>query len=453
MRKLVLAAALVASMGCGTREARLREQLAAGAGRIVLPAGVTEISADLVVPAYARDLEIVGAPGGSVLRASNSFQGRAVLRVESASNVRLAGFTIDGNRAALEKRAGLPPSDVPFSRFTAASAILAEGADGLRLSHLRLNNVAGFAVLVARSKSVRIERVRVENGGSRNVVGRNNTTGGILLEEGVAGFQVLDCAFLNVRGNGVWTHSLYTSPRNRDGRIAGNRFENIGRDAIQVGHAEGVRVENNSGNRIGYPFEMVDIEGLATPVAIDTAGNVSGSVYAGNRFDEINGKCIDLDGFHHGEVRNNACTNQGSADDYPHGHYAIVLNNSNLDMQSEMVTLAGNVMEGAKFGGIFVIGTGHKIEGNTLRRLNLAHCNDNAAKYGCLYDSAQPDLLRSGIYLGRAGARPAPARNNVISGNEVSGYGMREHCVVAAPGVSPASNQIRANRCTDGEGK
>ena len=85
----------------------------------------------------------------------------------------------------------------------------------------------------------------------------------------------------------------------------------------------------------------MDVEGGGIPVAIDTAGNVDRSVYAGNRFEEVNGKCIDLDGFHHGEVRDNACVNRGSADDYPHGHYGIVFNNSNPDMQSEDVTVSG----------------------------------------------------------------------------------------------------------------
>ena len=78
----------------------------------------------------------------------------------------------------------------------------------------------------------------------------------------------------------MWTHSLYTSPRNARGLFAGNIFDTIGRDALQVGHAFDVRVEGNSGRAIGLPADIVD----ATPVAIDTAGNVERSVYARNRF-------------------------------------------------------------------------------------------------------------------------------------------------------------------------
>ncbi len=365
MRKLVLAAALLACAGCSSKESRLRDELSRGTGTVRLPAGVVEISSELVIPAGARGVQVLGAPSGTVLRASTTFRGRAILSVGAAADVRLAGFTIDGNRAALEKRAGLPPSDVPFCRFTGNNGILAEDVRGLTVSNVRLRNVAGFAVLVSRSSGVRIENVQVEDSGSRDAKGRNNTSGGILLEEGTADFQVLGCTFRRVRGNGVWTHSLYTSPRNRDGLVSGNRFESMGRDAIQVGHAIRVRVENNSGTRIGYPFEEVDVEGVGIPVAMDTAGNVEASLYAGNRFEEVNGQCIDLDGFHHGEVRDNACINRGSAEDYPHGHYGIVFGNSNPDMQPEGVTVAGNVIDGAKFGGIFVIGTGNTIVGNT----------------------------------------------------------------------------------------
>lgn len=449
MRKLVLAVALLACAGCSSKESRLRDELSRGTGTVRLPAGVVEISSELVIPAGARNIQVLGAPSGTVLRASTAFRGRAVLSVGAAADVRLAGFAIDGNRAALEKRAGLPPSDVPFCRFTRNNGILAEDVRGLTVSNVRLRNVAGFAVLVSRSSGVRIEKVQVEDSGSRNAKGRNNTSGGILLEGGSTDFQVLGCTFRNVRGNGVWTHSLYTSPRNRDGLVSGNRFESLGRDAIQVGHAIRVRVENNSGTRIGYPFEEVDVEHVGIPVALDTAGNVEASLYLGNRFDEVNGQCIDLDGFHHGEVRDNACTNRGSAEDYPHGHYGIVFGNSNPDMQQEGVTVAGNVIDGAKFGGIFVIGTGNTIVGNKLRNLNLARCNESSATYGCLYYPDQPDLLRSGIYLGLGAARPAAARGNIVEANEISGYGMRERCVVAAPGVSLVRNKVGTNRCSD----
>jgi hypothetical protein len=98
-------------------------------------------------------------------------------------------------------------------------------------------------------------------------------------------------------------------------------------------------------------------------------------------------------------------------------------------------------------GGIFVIGSRNLISRNRLRRLNLAHCPGNTP--ACRYAPDQPDLLRSGIYLGAGAERPAPAHANVIEENDISGFGMSAHCIAAAPGVSLASNTIARNSCKD----
>ena len=164
----------------------------------------------------------------------------------------------------------------------------------------------------------------------------------------------------------------------------------IGRDAIQVGHATEVRVDNNTGSQIGYPFEVVDVEGGGTPVAIDTAGNVDKSVYQDNEFFEINGKCIDLDGFHHGDVLANTCRNKLAAEEYPAGSIGLVFNNSNPGMQSESVRVIGNVIDGVKFSGMFVIGSGHTIQGNQMLRLNLGRVQRIARKFGCIYNPKEP---------------------------------------------------------------
>jgi hypothetical protein len=404
----------------------------AASGLVRLPPGTIDVSAEIVVPDGARDLTIQGAPEGTVLRAAPGFRGRALIVARGARGLRFRSFAIDGNRAKLEVRAGLPAYDTPFVRFTRNNGLLVEDSQDVTIEDLDARQIAGFAVLAARSTRIEIRKVRVSDSGSRNDKGRNNTTGGILFEEGTAEFRVLDCVFERVRGNGVWTHSLYTSPRNRDGWIARNRFTEIGRDAIQVGHATGVRVEDNTGSRIGYPVEEVD----ADPVAIDTAGNVDASAYVGNRFEEINGKCIDLDGFHHGEVRGNQCAG---------GHYGIVMNNTNPDMRPERVIISGNLVRGMKFGGIFVIGAGHRIEDNRLLDLNTAGCDGN-----CLHFEGEPDLLQSGIYLGRRAERPAVTRGNVIRGNTITGHKMGARCIGAAPGVALKENTIERNICRDG---
>ena len=405
---------------------------------VELRPGVVEVHAPIEV---AAGTELRGAAAGTVLHAADDFRGRAIVVVRG-SDVLLHSFGIDGNRAALERPAPLAPYDAPFARFTENTGILAESISGLRIENLRIANAAGFAILVSHAADVAIEGVMVRSSGGRNALGRNNATGGILLEEGSTDFRVAGCVLREILGNGIWTHSLYLSPRNARGLIAENRFDEIGRDAIQVGHALDIRVEQNQGARIGYPVEAVDRENRAIPVAIDTAGNVERTVYSGNRYEEIDGKCIDLDGFHDGAVSGNSCYNAGLPPDYPFGNYGIVMNNSNPDMQSRNIQVLDNVIDGPLYGGIFVIGQGHRVAGNQLLHLNTAHC-------GCVYDAGQPGILAAGIYLGKGAERPAPSARVVVEDNIISGYRMKTHCVESAPSVPPAANTVRNNRCED----
>jgi hypothetical protein len=384
----------------------------------------------------------------TTLRASASFEGRAILSCQGCRRITFRNFAIDGHRAALEKPLPLPPSEKQFAAFYPNNGILIQDADGVSLDHLDFTNIANFAILVNHSHDVVLEHISIENSGSRNVKGRNNTSGGILLEQGTDAFTVANSIFRNIRGNAVWTHSFYGSLRNRSGKIANNRFFDIGRDAIQVGHATEVLVAGNTGNRIGFPADLVDVEGGGIPVAIDTAGDVDRSVYEFNRFEEINGQCIDLDGFHDGTVRGNTCINRAKAEDFAFGHFGIVFNNANIDMQSQNILVEDNDLEGMKFGGIFVIGTGHRILRNRMQRLNTAHCNENSREFGCSA-LGEPHLLESGIYLGSHAERQAAARNNRIEGNSISGWKMKSRCIQAAPGVKLADNTIKGNLCSD----
>jgi hypothetical protein len=415
-------------------------------GTVHLASGPIEVSSELRLPAGAHDLAIIG--DHTILRASASFQGRAILSCQGCRRVTFRNFAIDGNRAALEKPLPLPPSDKAFAAFYSNNGILIEDADRVEMDHVDFTNIANFPILVNHSHDVVLDHISIENSGSRNAKGRNNTSGGILLEQGTDTFTVADSIFRDIRGNAVWTHSYYGSPRNRSGKIANNKFSDIGRDAIQVGHATEVLVAGNTGNRIGYPVDLIDVEGGGTPVAIDTAGDVDRSDYEFNRFEEINGQCIDLDGFHDGIVRGNSCINRGKAEDYAFGHFGIVFNNANIDMQSQNVLVEQNELEGMKFGGIFVIGTGHRILRNRMRRLNTAHCNENRQKFGCSV-LGEPDVLETGIYLGSHAERPARAGNNRIEGNTISGWKMKTRCIQAAPGVKLTDNTIRGNACSD----
>jgi len=423
-------------------------------GVVDLPPGILEIHDEIRILEGAQDLLIRGAPQGTTLRAAPGFRARAILSLRHASRVRLSGFVIEGNRGQFDYRAPAPADDAIVASCYEGHGILLEDVRAVTISHLAVREVTGFAIAVVRSAEVAIEGVVVEDSGSLNAAGRNNTTGGVLFSEGTLGFSVRAGRFRRIRGNAVWTHSVYMSPRNRDGRIEENWFEEIGRDAIQIGHAGQVRVVGNRGRRIGFPVEVVDAEGGGTPVAIDTAGEVDRTVYAANHFEEVNGKCIDLDGFHHGEVVANSCVNRGRAEDYPHGHFGIVVNNWNPDMRSEAIQIRDNLIDGFKFGGLFLIGRGHRVVGNRFLRLNRAGCNESAARFGCVAIAGEPDVLQAGIYLGRlaaewAGRRADPSREHLIRGNLITGHKMRERCLLAAPGVSLEESVIVDNLCED----
>jgi hypothetical protein len=174
---------------------------------------------------------------------------------------------------------------------------------------------------------------------------------------------------------------------------------------------------------------------------------VDHTVYADNHFTDVNGQCIDLDGFHDGEVLGNSCVNRGPDSAYPYLHFGIFFGNHNPDMTSEGVVVRGNLIEGFAFGGLFLIGSGHRIERNRFLDINRRHCTGDRTRPGCNYAPDQPGLLRSGIYLAANGGRPAETRGNIIRGNQVSGFGMDRWCIEAAPGVELSRNTIEGNHC------
>lgn len=439
---------------CGSAwagEVELRRSLAAASGAVTLPAGVTLLQHGIVVD-NARGLTVTGAPQGSTLKAAPGFLGTALLVFRNPRELKLAGFTLDGTRAQFTRPQGLPPSNHTFAMFQMNNGIQIEGGEVVAASRLAFRDIAGFAVLVTRSKSVTLDALAVADSGSRNDARRNNATGGILLEDGTTEFTVSNCRFERILGNAVWTHSRLDARRNADGVIRGNTFDTIGRDAIQIGHATNIRVLDNRGRGIGYPFDAVDVEGGGIPVAIDTAGNVDLSLYSRNTFDEVNGKCVDLDGFHHGEVSFNICRNSRGAADYPSGHYGIVFNNNNPQMRSEQVLVHDNTLSGMKYGAVFVLGARHRIYRNRFLGVNRAGCPEMHSKYQCLYFPGQPEILSAGVYLGESAAswsRHEPAAANVIEDNVITGYGMSKRCVVSAPAVKPGSNTINRNHCKD----
>lgn len=416
-------------------------------GTIRLPSGVIQVSSELRLAPGAHDLEIIGS--STTLKATDGLNGRAIIVGEGVSRITLRDISIEGSRQTLSKPLEMAPPENYFRLYYHDNGVLFDRVDGLEITNLRFSSISGFAILASRSSAIRITRTQVEDSGSLDAKGRNNTTGGIVIEEGSSDFEVRDSKLSRIRGNGVWTHSLRISPRLHDGVIAHNSFDTIGRDAIEIGHATRVHVEENTGAHIGFPVGIVDIEHLAIPVALDTAGNVDQSAYERNKFEDIDGKCIDLDGFHDGAIRENQCVSRRSPEDYPFAQFGIVMNNTDPGMQPADVEIANNIIDGTKFGALFVIGSNHRVTGNTFLRVNTAGCNENSSKFGCIYKTDEPKMLESGIYLGGGGSRPAEARGNVIRGNKVSGHKMNTRCIAAAPGVSLAANSIGGNTCVD----
>lgn len=445
----LVAAALLVLTACAKEspEEILRATLQNQTSGIVrLPSGRLTISEPLRVLGSARDLEIRGGDESNIV-AADDFAGSALIVIEGAKNVTLTEFSLDGNRDALAKPFEMAPPENAFRIWYRLNGILADQVEGLRVEAVAITNVVHFPVLVSRSSKVRIQDVQVTKSGALNAKGRNNLSGGILIEEGTSDFEVRKSNFRSIRGNALWTHSLFTSPQLHDGAFLDNTFERIGRDAIQVGHARRVRVEGNTGRDIGYPVEVVDVENGGTPVVIDTAGDVDGSRYLNNRFEEINGKCMDLDGFHDGIISGNTCTNRKAIVEYPYGHFGIVMNNSNPSTHSNNIEISGNTIDGAKYGGLFLIGSENRIIDNRFLNLNLAHCNESSPT--CIYKADEPAMLETGIYLGSGGARTEEAQTNVVRNNTISGYKMSTRCIHAAPGVKISSNMVKDNICKD----
>jgi hypothetical protein len=419
-----------------TPEAQLRTALEAKTGAVNLSPGIVEISREIVLAPDSHDLDIRSA--GLTIKASTAFRGRALIVIPAGKNIRIHDLSLDGDRDAIGRPIDLPLAGSMFSRSIPNNGIVVEGVTGLEIANLKAKNIAGFTILANAVHTVRIQTIEIADSGGLNARNRNNATGGILLEEGVTDFEVLDCRIANVRGTGIWVRSRGGSARNAYGRIADNLFANIGRDAIRVDYATEMRVENNRGRMIGYPAEEVD----AVPAAIETAGSVDRSVYRNNQFEEIDGKCIGLDGFHDGEVTGNICLGEDALRNYPYGTFGIMMTNASEKNGASNVRIAGNTLDGEVFGGILLLGFGHTVTGNRLLHLNLAHCND-PGPVNCGRQPDQPELFRSGIYLG------AGTKSNTIQNNEISGYGMSRYCIGAAPGVSPTANTIAKNQCSD----
>jgi len=348
-------------------EAQLRKALAAKTGAVSLPSGEIEISREILIPADAHDLDIRGV--GTTIKAAESFRGRALIVFPAGKNIKLHDLTLNGNRDAVARMIGFPPAGTQYSHFMPNNGILAESVTGLEISQILASRIGGFTVLVNAGRNIRIHDLQTTDSGGFTQQRLNNGTGGILIEEGSADFEISNCFFGKMRGNGISLHSV------GKGRVFENEFEVASRNAIELAQANDVLIENNHAIQVGYPVEEVDVQGTVLPSAIFVEGASARDTIRNNEFEQISGRCMSLGNLADSEVSGNKCSE----------------------------TL---------FGGIVLSGSRNKIQGNHLVRLNLSKKNQTGA-------------MSAGVFLDEA------ARDNAVDNNEISGVGMSRRCVEA----------------------
>jgi hypothetical protein len=270
--KLVLLLAAATTL-FGADEAALRKALTAKTGVVTLPSGDFEIWREILLPADAHDLEIRGA--NTAIKASAEFRGRALLTIVNGKNIRIHDLSLDGNRDPVGRMFSLPPFGTMYSRFVPANGLVAENATNIEIFGIKATRIAGFAVLVNSSRTVRIHDVDVTASGGFNAQRKNNGTGGIAIEETSSDFEIRRCAFASIRGNAITIRAV------DQGKVFENEFRSIAREAIRADHATGVTIENNHMEQIGFPVEEVDSPGAL---------------------------CMRLEHFDRGIVNENTCT-------------------------------------------------------------------------------------------------------------------------------------------------
>ncbi len=108
-RALVIFSTLIPLLlNAATPESELRTAFNSKTGAVTLPAGVIEISREIVLPYDAHDLDIRG--NGTTIRAAATFRGRALIVIPSGKNIRVHDLALDGNRDAIARPIGMPPS-------------------------------------------------------------------------------------------------------------------------------------------------------------------------------------------------------------------------------------------------------------------------------------------------------------------------------------------------------
>jgi hypothetical protein len=157
-------------------------------GVVELPAGETHLRWPVTIPKGSQHVTLRGNPKGSVLVLDAGFTGRAAIIAEGVSDLTLEGFAIQGNRTDQKSDWYLPLKEAAFADYYPDNGIVVRKSDQVVVRHVTFSRMRTFPLIVNASSNVTIDGVNIEDCGTLNRAGRNNTTGGILLEQGVAGF-------------------------------------------------------------------------------------------------------------------------------------------------------------------------------------------------------------------------------------------------------------------------
>lgn len=333
----------------------------AGPGAVIrLAAGEYGIDAPLQI---ARpDVVFTGEGAATVLRRAVTVeQGEGVLNIR-ASGVTVRALRVDG---AVATPAGIPYLDTSGGPSVLGAPIhgdpmhpellrntsitIHRGIRNVTIEDVCIERTGGYAILIdaryAPVQAVTLRRLHLRDN-QPHVFGKpgdlryGSWTGGIhyqndgrdldFARHALTGLTVEDSLFERMSGHAIWGHGYGFHTLNEDIVVRRNRFVDIGMDGVLIANAARAVVEENHFHRIGfvlsgdgktprpawYPGLRADGADNIPAVAIDTSGLVRDSVYRGNEMLNVNGHCIDLDGFTRGGVRGNRMRVSGREDSW-----------------------------------------------------------------------------------------------------------------------------------------
>jgi uncharacterized secreted repeat protein (TIGR03808 family) len=293
--------------------------------KLFLPAGIYSTSR----LSLKSGTQIEGVPGRSILRYRD---GGAVLSVDKAENVRLAGLVLDGDAKPLGEQGSLLVAtetkhlDLADCRFVGSTeggvvlrkvsgwikdceigdirkaGLFSEDADGLQIAHNHVHDCGDNGILIWRSElgedativaGNRIERIAARSGGSgQNGNAINVFRAGSVL---ISGNRIADCAFSAIRSNSgsncqmignscarLGEVALYAEFSFEGAVIANNLVDKAAIGVSVTNFNEGGRLAVVQGNLIRNLFLRKDIDSRGIGIAVEADSVVTGNVIEGS---------------------------------------------------------------------------------------------------------------------------------------------------------------------------